>query len=325
MERNKKLNLIGITLLFLATLAWGTSFIILKETISELPAFFVIAVRFLLASGGLALIFIKKMKGMTKSTFYCGAILGVILTLAYITQTIGLENTTPGRNAFLTSSYCVMVPFLLWLLFKKKPRLYHLISAVTCIVGIGLVALSNDSGTGENMLLGNALTIVGAVFFGLQIIFIEKFQEKGHDAVRLLIPELLTAGVLHVFLSLAFELPFKGIGAYALNLEQALKIGYLTLACTLFAQFAQITGQKFTSASQTSIILSLEGVFGVVFSVILGDERLSVPLVIGFAVIFIAVLISELKLDPVKLFKKTHKGFSDVTTEKTDLIDGKNN
>ena len=313
MQTNRKLNLIGVTLLFLATLAWGTSFIVLKETIDELPAFFVIAVRFLLASGGLALIFIKKMKGMTKSTFFRGAILGVILTLAYITQTIGLQNTTPGRNAFLTSSYCVMVPFLTWLLFMKKPYLYHLISAVTCIVGIGLVALSNDSGTGENMLLGNFLTVVGAVFFGLQIIYIEKFQNQGHDAVRLLIPELLTAGILHVVLTLAFELPFKGIGAYAFNLEQALKIAYLTVACTLFAQFAQITGQKFTSASQTSIILSLEGVFGVVFSVILGNEVLSAPLVVGFAVIFIAVLISELKLDPVKLFRKKQQNFSSLS------------
>ena len=324
MQVNKKLNLIGLTLLFLATLAWGTSFIVLKETINELPAFFVIAVRFLLAAGGLALIFIKKMKGMTKKTFLCGVILGVILTLAYVTQTIGLENTTPGRNAFLTSSYCVMVPFLMWLIFKVKPRLYHVISAVACIVGIGLVALSNDSGTGDNMFLGNTLTVVGAVFFGLQIIFIDKFQEQGHDAVRLLIPELLTAGVLHVILSLAFELPFKGIGAYALNLEQALKILYLTLVCTLFAQFAQITGQKFTSASQTSIILSLEGVFGVLFSVILGGEKLTIPLVIGFAIIFIAVLISELKLDPVKLFNKKQKQLSQIPTAEKDGEESKN-
>jgi len=324
MQVNRKLNLIGVMLLLLATLAWGTSFIVLKETISELPAFFVIAIRFLLAAGGLYLIFIKKMRGMTKKTFLCGMILGVILTLAYVTQTIGLENTTPGRNAFLTSSYCVMVPFLMWLIFKSKPRLYHVVSAFTCIVGVGLVALSNDKVTGDNMVLGNALTVVGAVFFGLQIIFIDKFQEQGHDAVRLLIPELLTAGVLHVIMSLIFELPFRGIGAYAMNLEQGLKILYLTLVCTLFAQFAQITGQKFTSASQTSIILSLEGVFGVVFSVILGDEKLTVPLVIGFAIIFIAVLISELKLDPVKLFKKKQRQLSDISKNENLKENGEN-
>ena len=43
------------------------------------------------------------------------------------------------------------------------------------------------------------------------------------------------------------------------------------------------------------------------FSVILGDEKLSVPLIIGFVVVFIAILISELHLDPMKLFKRKSK------------------
>jgi drug/metabolite transporter (DMT)-like permease len=310
MEKSKKLNLIGIALLFGATLAWGTSFFILKETISEVPRFFVITIRFLLASGGLALIFINKMKGMTKKTFVRGVILGTLLTLAYVTQTIGLENTTPGRNAFLTSSYCVMCPFLLWILFSKKPKLYHVVSAVLCIVGIGMVALSGTDGVATNVLLGDGLTLVSAIFFGLQIVYIDKFQKEGHDAIRLLVPELLTAGVLHLILTLVFELPL-GIENYALTMEQALKIGYLTIACTLFAQFAQIIGQKFTSANQSAIILSLEAVFGVLFSVLFANEQLTALIVCGFVIIFVAIMISELKLDPIKIFcrkKNNSKG-----------------
>lgn len=302
-DRSKKLNLIGLLLLFLATICWGTSFFILKETISEVPTFFVIAVRFIIAGIGLALIFIKKMKSINKQTFLRGLVLGVCLTAAYMTQTIGLENTTPGRNAFLTSSYCVMCPFIIWLLFKKKPKLYNVISAVLCIVGIGLVALSNAQGVGDNTLFGDSLTLISAIFFGLQIIFIDKFQNQGHDTIRLLVVQLLTVGVIFALSSVIFELPKEGIIGYALSTDQILKIGYLTLACTLFAQFAQITGQKFTSPNQASIVLSLESVFGVLFSVIFAGEILTPTIIVGFVVIFMAIMISELKLNPLSLFK----------------------
>jgi len=302
-EKSKKLNLIGLLLLFSATIVWGTSFFILKATISEVPAFYVISVRFLVAAGGLSLIFIKKVKAINKATFFRGVILGLFLTFAYIAQTTGLSNTTPGRNAFLTSSYCVMCPFIIWLLFKKRPKLYNVIAAVLCIVGIGFVALSSDT-SGGNLILGDGLTLVGAVFFGLQIIFIDKFQRDGHDPIKLLVPEILTAGVVIGIASLIFELPVRGIGAYALNLDQIMKIGYLTLACTLFAQLAQILGQKFTTANQSSIILSLESVFGVFFSVLFADEKLTTWVIVGFVIIFIAMLISELHLDPIKMFKR---------------------
>ena len=67
---------------------------------------------------------------------------------------------------------------------------------------------------------------------------------------------------------------------------------------------AQIFGQKYTTTNQASLILSLEAVFGTLFSVILGDEKMTAGLIIGFIIIFIAMMITEFKLDPVKLFNK---------------------
>jgi drug/metabolite transporter (DMT)-like permease len=310
MTKEKKLNLIGQALLLGATIVWGTSFFILKETISQVPTFYVIAIRFMVAAAGLSLIFIKKLKTMRKSTFIRGGILGVLLALAYFTQTIGLENTTPGQNAFLTSSYCVMCPFLVWLLFKKKPKFYNVFSAVLCIIGIGFIALSGSENANGNVFLGNGLTLVSAVFFGLQIIFIDKFSKDGHDNIQLLIPEILVAGIIMTVYTLSVELPIYGIAEFNLNGEQLLKIAYLTLVCTLFAQSAQIIGQKYTSTNQSSIILSLESVFGTLFSVIFAGEKLTVLILIGFIVVFIAMLITELKLDPIKLFfNKRSKNF----------------
>lgn len=319
MASSRVKNLIGVLLLLGATIAWGTSFVILKETIAQVPAFYVISIRFLVATAGLSLIFIKKIRAMDKKTFIKGMILGGFLAAAYLAQTIGLKHTTPGRNAFLTSTYCVSCPFLIWLLFKKKPKFYNVLAAVLCIVGVGLIALSGEK-TGfdlTQLLLGDGLTLISSIFFGFQIIFIDKFQKDGCDSVRLLVPELLTAGIITGIVTLCFELPFEGIGAYALNVDQLWRVAYLTVACTLFAQFAQITGQKFTSPNQCAIILSLESVFGVAFSVAIGFESLTVYLIIGFVVIFASMMISELHLDPIKLFKrKSEKALCENQGEK---------
>lgn len=307
MIKSKKMNLLGQFLLFTATLAWGTSFLILKETINEVPAFYVIAIRFLLAGLILLAVFFKRLKKLNKKTFLGGVVIGLSVTFAYVTQTLGLMNTTPGRNAFVTSSYCVMCPFLMWMMFKQKPKICHLISAVLCLVGIGLIALSSDSGAGENLLLGDGLTLMGALFFAFQIVFIYKFQKQGLDNILLLVFNFLTVGISFIILSLIFELPTRGVNGYALNLSQIIRIGYLALVCTLWAQSAQLIGQQFTTANQSAIILSLEAIFGVLFSVIFGTEKLSLTLGFGFAVVFIAILISELSIDPKKLIKRRAK------------------
>ena len=118
-------------------------------------------------------------------------------------------------------------------------------------------------------------------------------------------------GVMLLVSSAIFELPKMGIEAYNLNGEQWLKILYLMVFCTLYAQGAQLFGQRFTSSNQSAIILSLESVFGTLFSVFLGSEKLNTFLIIGFCVVFIAVMVSELKLDPIKLFtsKKNKQKF----------------
>ena len=306
MATSKKMNFIGQLLLFLATLVWGTSFIVLKETIEQVPSFYVIAIRFIIAGGVLSLVYIKKLRLGSKKTFIKGVILGLLLFSAYLTQTLGLENTTAGRNAFITGSYCVMCPFIVWMIYKKKPKIVNLVSAVLCIIGLALVSLSGDDGVGENLLLGDALPLVGALFFALQIVANDRFQKDGEDSVSLLCYELLTVGVLFAILTLIFDLP-KGVQVFSLTLDQMIRIGYLCLICTLFAQFAQMFGQKYTTPNQTSIILTLEAVFGVIFAMLLGDEKLTGTLVVGFVIIFISVLISEVDVDYSKLFKRKKK------------------
>ena len=316
--KNKGLNFLGQFLLLSATVVWGSSFIILKETIENLPALYVIGVRFLISAALLGIIFCKKIKNLNRQTFVNGIILGIVLSSAYITQTLGLKYIGAGKNAFITSLYCVMCPFMIWLMFGVKPKNYNVISAVLCVAGIGLVALSGSEQDGGNVFLGCSLTFVCAVFYSFQIILTGRFHEQKNDAMQLLVVQLLTVGIIISACSLAFELPFCGIGAYNLNAEQIGRILYLTLACTLYAQLAQIVGLKFTESNQAAIILTLEAVFGVIFAILLGDEKITPLLWAGFAVIFVATLISELKIDIIGKFRK-RKTDGESAAEKDDI------
>jgi drug/metabolite transporter (DMT)-like permease len=293
----------------MATLAWGSSFLILKNTIEHVPGFFVIAIRFLFATLVMFIIFFKKIISINKQTLICGIVLGLSTAVAYLVQTWGLKYTTPARNAFLTSTYCVMCPFMYWLLYRLKPTRYNVFAAITCITGVGMISLlGGDGGTGENVLLGDGLTLLCGVFYSLQIIFIDKFQKDGIDPMSLLTIEFLVVGVVLGISWAVFELPVSGLSAITnIDGSQWFSIIYLTIVCTLFAQFAQIMGQRFANPNQSAIILSLEAVFGAMFSVIFGTEKLTVFLVIGFVLTFSSILINEYKLDPIKIFCKNSK------------------
>lgn len=309
MTKEKKLGILGQIMLLCATLIWGSSFVVLKQTIETVPTYFVLAFRFLLSAVILFLIFIKKMIKIPKKTLLKGIALGGFLSLAYLTQTIGLIYTTPGKNAFLTSVYCVLCPFMLWIMFGKKPKIVNVVAGVLCVVGVGFVALSGKSDNSVSF-LGEGLTLVCAIFYGFQIIFIDKFGKDGCDPVHLLVTELGTVGVFFSVLTLVFELP-TGV-SYAIGGDKLVKMLYLCLFCTAIAQLLQMFGQKFTTSAQASIILCLESVFGTVFSVATGEESLTEYLWIGFAVIFIGVLLSELQPD----FNKIRR--AKIKIEKTD-------
>lgn len=302
---------LGKLLLVLVTIVWGSSFVILKDTLSTLGdghfTFFILASRFILASVLLVAICWKKFITISKSTFLKGLILGFILFGAYSVQTIGLRYTSASKNAFLTSVYVVLVPFLSWLFLKKKPTFKNYLATALCFVGIAFVAVIGKKDSASNEILGDTLSIVSGIFYALQIIFISKHTEK-EDAMQLLIVELLTVAVLCSIISLSTEFSLHA-SKFSMSGEAIWKLLYLAFICTLFAQFGQMVAQKYAPPMSVALIFSLESVFGVVFELLLGDANLTVFIIIGFVFIFIGELVSEVDLKQLlnPIFKRKNE------------------
>lgn len=304
MLSSKKKDIFGKLLLLAATLIWGSSFIVLKDTLNEFGdgkfTFLILALRFWIAAIIVFFAAFKRLKTVDKSVILHGSILGVILFGAYAVQTVGLKYTTPSKNAFLTVVYCVLVPFMSWIMLKKKPKIRHYVAAVTCLVGIAFVALVGKHESGSNELLGDALSLLSGVFYALQIIYISKYAEND-DGIVLLFFEALVVAVLNSIITLTCEIPFH-YSKLHFGFNEIWKIAYLAVFASCFAQFAQMFAQKVVSPMSVALILSLEGVFSVFFEVISGGSKMTVWIAIGFAIIFISEIIGE--VDFVNLIKK---------------------
>ncbi len=292
----RKTDTIAKLALLFATIIWGSSFIIMKDALDNIGTYFLLSVRFTGACLLLGIVFFNKLKKLNKDLIKAGFVMGTALIAAYILQTFGLAETTPGKNAFLTAGYCILVPFLFWAVAGTRPDRYNIIAAIMCIAGIGLVALDDNLTMGR----GDILTLFCCVFYAIHII-VSACYTQTYDVMLLTLVQFFFAALWSTALCLLFEpLPvISEIPPYTW-----FSLAYLCVFATAGALGLQTYGLKYTTPSAGALILSLESVFGVIFSIMVGAEAVTLRLMSGFVVIFVAIVISETKLE--FLFKKKH-------------------
>ncbi|MCI8425828.1 MAG: DMT family transporter [Adlercreutzia sp.] len=277
-----KLMLLG------ATIIWGIAFVVMKDAVDVLPPAQLIGVRFLLTGLLMAAVFHRSLAGTANGPcLRAGLALGAVTFLAFWVQTVGLASTTPAKNAFLTATYCVIVPFLLWGLTRKRPTLANVGAAFMGIAGIGLVSLTAGSFTME---FGDAMTLLCAVFFATQIIAISHYS-KHFNVLALTVYQFLFGGIMGLVLGGLTE-PAPDLAAF--TPEFAFNLFYLVVFASGVCYVLQNVGLAHVAPAQGSLLLSLESVFGVLASVLLYGEVVTGRMMAGFALIFAAILVSEL-------------------------------
>lgn len=285
MKTNTKSVLSRSALLFSAILA-GAAFVVIKDSLDNIGPGYINTIKNCVSFVILAAIFARRLKNIDWVYIKSGLIIGLFRFTGAILQTIGLIGTTPGKSPFLTSIYCVAVPFICWAVYRNKPDKFNFLAAALCILGIGLISITNAF----TIEPGDTLTILSGLFFAMQFIAVSRSTQR-LDPVLLTVIQFGFTGLLSLAYSLLFEAPpthFDG--------DMLLSMAYIAVFATALAILLQMVGLKSTPVSTGSIILSLESVFSVLFSVIFFGETLTPRLVIGFAAIFIAIIVSETKL-----------------------------
>lgn len=273
-------------LIVIATLIWGSTFFIMKDTLDTVDLQFLLAFRFTFAAVLLALVFWKRWRHIDRSYWLRGIVMGVLLYAAYTVQNYGLMDTTPGKNAFFTAVYCVIVPFLSWAVDRRRPDRFNLLAALLCIAGIGLVSWDG----GLSLRWGDVLTLCSGFLYACHIVAATRFSRE-RDVFLLTVLQFASTAVC-CWVGTLFT---GGIPAGGLPARAWLVLLYLAVAATSLALLFQNIGQKYCSPSSAAVLLSLEAPFGVAFSVAFGRERPTALMYLGFVLIFAAVLCSETK------------------------------
>ena len=281
-----KKELFADGLLLLTALIWGSAFAVVKNTLDSFPPAAIIAMRYAIATLLTGIAFHKRLRGLTRGDVARGAMVGLLLAAAYIVQTIGLQFTTAGKNAFLTTVYVLLVPFGCRVLFGQRLRKANYFAAGLMLAGIGLLSLEGEIG-GLNV--GDALTLLCGALFAGHIIAVERCQ-RNTDVYALIVLQFGFAALYALVYALLLE---RG-RPLDFNAGSVGGLLYLAIFSTTIAMSLQNIGQSMAPASHSAILLSLESVFGALFSCLLLGEPMTPKILAGFAVIFAALLVCEL-------------------------------
>jgi drug/metabolite transporter (DMT)-like permease len=268
----------------MVAIIWGTAFVAQGVAGQYKIAYLFNGVSFMLAAL-ILLPFIPSGMKIPKDQWKWMLVAGIILFAGSALQQVGLMFTKVANASFLTSLYMVFIPFLLWLGFREKPHWLDLGAVV--LAGIGAFLLST-SGRFE-VQVGDWMELLGSVFWAFYFIVLGKFASKfaslsfaaGHFFLGGLINFVI--GLFVEDISILTDAPLIGSVLYRATLS--IGIGY-----TL-----QVWGQKHTPPTDAALILGLESVFAAIAAWILLDQSLVFIQIIGCVIIFMGVLISQLK------------------------------
>lgn len=272
------------------TVVWGSSFIIMKNIVDVMGVWAYLAMRFSVAAALMVLLFLPKVRAAKAPAVAKGGIVGLVLFAGMALQVAGLRFTSASNSAFITGLNVVLVPVLSAFLLRKQPP-FKAIAGVACAT-VGLFLLTGGFDRAWNP--GDTLTLLCACCFALQIILIDKFNQRT-DPVQIAVFQIVGAALLYLISWRLFD-----PRPVAFTLRNVLTVLYTGAFGTAFAFGVQTIAQKHTSPTRTALIISCEPVFGAIFAMIVPDnagkvEALTLSMAAGCLLIFGGMLISELK------------------------------
>lgn len=269
-----------ISALVVVSLIWGTTFVVVKETLQSMPASLLIALRF-----GFSLLFMLWVRPR-KTSLAVGIGLGLLAWVGYMTQTVGLIYTTASKAAFITGLSVIFTPIFSSIYFKKRLAWRIYLAAGIALLGLALLSLTGASnGTGIN--IGDIWVLGCALSYAVTIIYIGEISQK-HNIWQLMSIQFYPMALL----SFLWAMPHLHL-LPTLPWQSYLAIVYLALVATIITGLLQLWGQQKVSASLTALIFILEPVFAAIFAAFFLQEMLGFWGYVGAGLIFGAMLLSE--------------------------------
>jgi drug/metabolite transporter (DMT)-like permease len=210
-----------------------------------------------------------------------GLLLGGLLTLGYVLQTVGLRHTTATNTGFITVLYVVFAPLGAALLARRMPAAVTVLCVGLSVTGLALLSLH-----GTTFATGDLLVLAGAVAFAGHILAVDRLLGR-FDPLALAVAQITGSALLGALAAIP-------AGAHAGEVASLWAIFLLTGVLGSGVAFSiQVIGQASVSPARASVLLAAEALVSAVAAAIWLDERLTTRGWLGVLLMLAAIAVSE--------------------------------
>lgn len=270
--------------LALAGVIWGANFVLVKAALEHMPPLYYLGLRFLVGALVLMPFSLGRLRRLSRRGWLLGCGIGVLLFAGFALQTVGLRTISPGMSGFLTSVYVLVVPLMLGVFAGRWPSPLVGVGVVVVAGGLAVLSLYGETAFGW----GETLTLLANIFWALHILAVD-YATTRVSAIAFVQLQLTTCAALALALSFPVERPelfpgWEAMGAVLWTGVMGGVVAYLLVAI----------GQRYTPPTFAGVLMSLEAVFALVTSLIVGYDSLTGRMVVGFLLVFAGTTVARL-------------------------------
>ena len=311
LEKRRKISQpVAVIGLLVAACFWGGMYVVAKDAMEVISANWMLCIRFLAAFIIMLVIYWKYVKKVTKEDLKGGLVTGLFMGSAYTSMTIGLSYINAGNCAFITDSYVIWIPIVLFIGWKVKPGFHIFIAAALALIGVAFMTLQG----GLHLRFGDLITLVGSFLWTGELIAIDIYSKKIKPQV-LVTFQTLTVCIFTFIMALILREPTPTLSVLS-EPKLILQFAYLVILATFVANSCQNYFQSYVSSTTVSVVFPTESIFATVFGIIFLGEVLTGMTFIGMLFLVAAILMNTLggrifrKKDSQEKVKEPDKGTS---------------
>jgi drug/metabolite transporter (DMT)-like permease len=292
MSKQERLLMLSDLMLLAVAVVWGTSYGVVKSALVFYPVLGLLALRF-----GITFVMLspalRHLRAADARTLRGVLVAGALLLGIFLCETFGILMTRAANAAFLISLCVVLTPLVEWLLLKRKPSGAEWLAVALSLLGAWLLA--GDGALSLNP--GDALILLAALLRALTVCVTKRVMRDSAlpplsvTAVQSGVVAFGSAAAAWLFASQQWQ-PVPSFVGHAAFWGS---VGYLVIACTLFAFFAQNFAIKRSSPTRVSLLMGSEPAFGALFACIWLGERISLTAWVGGALIVAASILATVR------------------------------
>lgn len=290
------IRLKAVIVLFAISILWGFSFIPTSYLVRNgFSSSQLLLYRFLQGAIVLALVNYKTVFKISKNDIKYGVIIGLCVGFGVFLQNISMAYTSASKSSFLSASCIVLIPFLAYILNKTAITKKNVVGLSVAFIGMCFLFFNPEAFNEINF--GDVLASISALGFGLQVVLLKKYSKK-INAINVAFMQTLVMGILGLVLCIVNQEKILLLD----NNAYILPVLYLGIIAAGVCYLGQTYASEHTSEVLSSILISSQAIYTVLFDMLFFNTQLTITMIIGIILMSISVVYLTLNKKIIKRF-----------------------